>query len=94
MNDFKMKCKTTTAGLPFEYDFEMASVQMAREYVKRHVGKWSQVPWFMAMELWVNDDKGLSVGEDNWKPIAEYTLLRREYDTTERIIGPDELLVK
>lgn len=74
---YKMQLQTSTGGLPWEYNFDMNSDKMAREYTRRIAIQFEHVPWFMSLILWGLHTSGAI-------PLSEYKL--EPVEARERIL--------
>lgn len=69
MIQFKLQLQTTMVGLPWEYDFGMASRAMAEDYAKRVIGQqFGHVSWFMGATLFMKRPN------EDWIPLAGITI--------------------
>jgi hypothetical protein len=71
MQSYKMVTQTSTGGLQWEYNFDMASDAMATDYAMRHTAQFACVPWFMSMVLFKDEAPGTATTQD-WVFVAEY----------------------
>jgi hypothetical protein len=70
MINYKMQVQTSTGGVCWEYNFEMASNAMAAEYAMRHTKQFAGVNWFMSLLLWRRDE----FDTEDWRVVGEYGL--------------------
>ena len=70
MQQYMMQVRSATVGLPWECKFEMASDEMAKDYVSRHAKQFVGVSWFMSLMLWRRN----RFSKEDWRPVAEFGL--------------------
>ncbi len=77
MQSYKMVTQTTTGGLQWEYDFEMASDATAIEYTLYHTAQFAGVRWFMSMLLFKKVEDWELVQEFGIRKPEAYAMTRR-----------------
>lgn len=64
---FKMVMKTMTSGLPWEYDYEMPSLNMGKLYAAEQSKSCSKIPWFIGLALFARVNP-----QATWTYVGEY----------------------